>query len=66
MFSEIVVMRQKKVRVNIVTWQLKGQGIGVRRNCPLLGNSSINMYHGNGYACNNRRTVENGLSYVET
>jgi hypothetical protein len=66
MFSEIVVMRQQKVRVNIVTWQLKGRNNGVRRNCPLLDNSLINMYQGNGYACNSRETVGNSVFYVET
>jgi hypothetical protein len=32
-----------------VTWQLKGRNNGARRNCPLLGNVSINTYHSNGY-----------------
>jgi hypothetical protein len=49
-----------------VTWELKFQNNGGRRNCPLLGNSSINMYEnsGNGCSCNSRGTVETGVIYV--
>jgi hypothetical protein len=49
-----------------VKWQLKCQNNGGRRNCPLLGNSSINIYEnsGNGCSSNSRGTIEIGVIYV--
>jgi hypothetical protein len=47
-----------------VTWQLKGQNNGARMNCLLLGNSSINAYHADGYTRDNRGTVGNSGFYV--
>jgi hypothetical protein len=35
---------------------------GARRNCPLLGNSSINMYYDNRDTCDNRGEVFSVLS----
>jgi hypothetical protein len=49
--------------LNIVTWQLKAQNNGARRNCPLVGNILMNMYHSNGYAYDNGGTV-GGVSSV--
>jgi hypothetical protein len=47
-----------------VTCQLKGWNNEARRNCLLLADGSVNMYHGNGYACDNRETVGNGVYAV--
>jgi hypothetical protein len=45
---------------------LKGQNNGAGRNCPLLGNGSINMYYSNGHTGDNRGTVGNGVFYEAT
>jgi hypothetical protein len=52
---------QNITAVYTVTWQLKGWNNGVRRNCPLLRNGSINTYRGRGYS---RRAVRGGVFYA--
>jgi hypothetical protein len=47
-----------------VTWQLKGQNNGARRNCPLLGNGSVNTYCGKAYERDSKATVKNGAFYA--
>jgi hypothetical protein len=48
----------------IVIWQLKCRKNGARRNFPLQGNGSINTCSGNGYARDNRGTVDNNVFYA--
>jgi hypothetical protein len=56
--SEIKKEERKQVKRNFsvytVAWQLKGPNNGARRNCPLIGNGSINTIA----ATNTHATIE--------
>lgn len=47
----------------IVTRQLKGLNNGARRTYPVVGNGSVNTYHGNGYTCYSK-DVGGGVLYA--
>jgi hypothetical protein len=56
--------QKEQLLFNFMTWQLKGQKNGARRNCSLLGNGIINMCCCNVCACYSRRTVGNCVFYM--
>jgi hypothetical protein len=48
---------------NETTFAARQQVLISKNRRPLLWNGSVNTFRGNGYACNNRGTVGNGVFY---